>query len=217
MGGEGNDTVAAFQELVAAEDAQPEAMTPQPWWQRLGMLTAAPTSPQPWAVAIVLVATSALVLLGDRALRPAVGPAEPLPVVAEDRPPRQNFHNATLNEKLDLVDWHGQKHRRPYDVMVLGSSRALRGVDPTVLEETLAARGQPGLAVLNLGINGATARVMRLQILEILSQRQRPRMVIVADGLRAFNNNREDRTYREIASSPGYQWLAAQTQTPHHP
>ncbi|MFQ3680369.1 MAG: hypothetical protein SNJ60_07680, partial [Pseudanabaenaceae cyanobacterium] len=207
----GNDTVEAFQELVAAEDVLPEP--PRPWWQQLELFTAAPKPPHPRALAIALLTTGALVLLGDRALAPTALPTEtrsPLPV-ADNRPPRQNFNNATLNEKLDLVDWYWQKYRRSHDVMILGSSRALRGVDPTVLEETLAARGYPGISVLNLGINGATARVMRLQIMDILSASQRPRMIILADGLRAFNNNREDRTYREISSSPGYQLLTKPT------
>ncbi len=210
----GNDTVEAFQELVAAADVLPEPSLP--WWQRLLPLTAIPTAPQPVTLAIALMATGTLVVLGDRALPPMALPTEPVPPppVVENRSPRQNFNNATLNEKLDLVEWHRQKYRRPPDVMILGSSRALRGVDPTVLEETLAARGYPGVSILNMGLNGATARVMRLQVLDILRAAQRPRLIILADGLRAFNNNREDRTYREIASSPGYQLLTAQTPTP---
>ncbi|MGQ9866803.1 MAG: hypothetical protein ACUVSQ_11080 [Pseudanabaenaceae cyanobacterium] len=201
----GNDTVEAFQELVAAEDILPES--PPPWWQRFPLLTA-----NPLALAIALMTTGVVVVVGDRAFQTMALPTEsvPTPLVSENRLPRQNFNNATLNEKLDLVEWHRQKYRRPPDVMILGSSRALRGVDPTVLEETLAARGYPNVSILNMGINGATARVMRLQLLDILSAPQRPRMVILADGLRAFNNNREDRTYREIASSPGYQLLATQ-------
>ncbi|HAN46634.1 MAG TPA: hypothetical protein DCQ32_08795 [Cyanobacteria bacterium UBA8156] len=105
----GNDTVEAFQELVAAADILPEP--PRPWWQRFAFLTPAPNSPHPVPLAIALMTTGTLVVMGDRALQQMALPTEPMPppLVSENRPPRQNFNNATLNEKLDLVEWHRQK------------------------------------------------------------------------------------------------------------
>jgi hypothetical protein len=49
--------------------------------------------------------------------------------------------------------------------------------------------------------------VVNLQITQILSQSQRPRLIIWADGLRAFNSSRNDLTYEEITASVGYKQL----------
>jgi hypothetical protein len=115
-----------------------------------------------------------------------------------------NFHIALLNEKLALIDWQITSKRRPPDVLIVGSSRALRGIDPAALERTLAAQGYQGITVFNMGLDGATARVVEAQITQILSKRQQPRMIIWADGLRAFNSNRNDTTYEELALSPNF-------------
>ncbi len=115
-----------------------------------------------------------------------------------------NFHIALLNEKLALIDWHITSKRRPPDVLIVGSSRALRGINPASLERTLAAQGYQGVTVFNMGLDGATARVVEAQITQILSKRQQPRMIIWADGLRAFNSNRNDTTYEELALSPNF-------------
>ncbi|NJK33709.1 MAG: hypothetical protein HC919_01480 [Oscillatoriales cyanobacterium SM2_2_1] len=94
------------------------------------------------------------------------------------------------------------------DVLIVGSSRALRGIDPTALEQSLTTRGIAQVRVFNLGIDGATARVAELKLTRILGDRTLPRLVIWADGLRAFNSSRRDSTYEEIAASEGYGALA---------
>lgn len=97
------------------------------------------------------------------------------------------------------------------DVAIIGSSRALQGIDPSVLQQALAAQGYPGLRIFNFGVNGATAQVVNFMLSELLTPNQLPRMIIWADGLRAFNNGRVDRTYNEILNSPGYRLLRSGT------
>lgn len=118
-----------------------------------------------------------------------------------------DFNNAHISQKLALLEWHMSVQRRAPEVLIMGSSRALRGVDPTVLEQSLQAQGYKDIQVFNMGINGATAKVVNLQLTQILADRQLPRMVIWADGVRAFNSSRNDLTYNEIASSSGYQQI----------
>lgn len=97
------------------------------------------------------------------------------------------------------------------DVAIIGSSRALQGIDPSVLQQALAARGYPGLRIFNFSVNGATAQVVNFILSRLLTPNQLPRMIIWADGLRAFNNGRVDRTYNEILNSPGYRLLMSGT------
>lgn len=118
-----------------------------------------------------------------------------------------NFNIALFNEKLALLDWHITKKQQSPEVLIVGSSRALRGLEPKTLEKALTNKGYKDISVFNLGIDGATAKVVNLQITQILSQQQLPRMIIWADGLRAFNSSRIDLTYDEITASVGYKQL----------
>jgi len=93
------------------------------------------------------------------------------------------------------------------DILIVGSSRALRGIDPDVLTTALAQSGHSGLRAFNFGINGATAQVVELLLTEILTPDQLPRLILWADGARAFNSGREDLTYGGIVRSPGYEHL----------
>jgi hypothetical protein len=93
----------------------------------------------------------------------------------------------------------------------VGSSRALRGVDPIALQDALAAQGYPKVEVFNFAINGATAQVVDLIIRRVLTLEQLPKLIIWADGARAFNSGRVDTTYNAIATSEGYQQLKAGT------
>lgn len=118
-----------------------------------------------------------------------------------------NFNIALFNEKLALLDWQITNKQRSPEILIVGSSRALRGLEPKTLEKTLNDKGYKDISVFNLGIDGATAKVVNLQITQILSQHQLPRMIIWADGLRAFNSSRSDPTYDEITASVGYKQL----------
>jgi len=116
------------------------------------------------------------------------------------------FNSEILDRQLELYLSYIAAVGIP-DVAIFGSSRALQGIDPSALQQALAARGYPGLKIFNFGVNGATAQVVSFILERLLSTNQLPRMIIWADGLRAFNNGRSDRTYNEIISSPGYQRL----------
>jgi hypothetical protein len=118
------------------------------------------------------------------------------------------FNSDILDEQLGLYLSYIEAMGRP-DILIVGSSRAVQGVDPRVLRQGLAARGLSGLRVFNFGINGATAQVVRFQLQQLLGPEHLPRMILWADGVRAFNSGRVDRTYTEIVQSPGYQRLAS--------
>jgi hypothetical protein len=124
--------------------------------------------------------------------------------------PNPSFNNQLLDEKLALYQQRLLQSRPP-DAIILGSSRALRGVDPIALQDALAAQGYPNVEVFNFGINGATAQVVDLIIRRILTPEQLPKLIIWADGARAFNSGREDLTYKAITTSVGYQQLQAGT------
>lgn len=119
-----------------------------------------------------------------------------------------SFNNRQLNEKLVIYQKQVASKGTP-DVLIVGSSRALRGVDPQVLENSLAAQGYGNVEVFNFGINGATAQVVDLLIRHCLTPEQLPKMIIWADGARAFNSGRGDATYNAIAASTGYKKLVA--------
>lgn len=134
------------------------------------------------------------------------------PMVALDQlvaqAPYETFNSQQLNEKIALYDQRLEQSG-PADVLIVGSSRALRGVDPVALRQELAAMGYDNLSIFNFGINGATAQVVDLVIRQVLKPSQLPQLIIWADGARAFNSGRVDVTYNAIAASPGYRDLLA--------
>ncbi|MEW5855990.1 MAG: hypothetical protein AB1861_01185 [Cyanobacteriota bacterium] len=95
----------------------------------------------------------------------------------------------------------------PPDILIVGSSRSLQGVDPKQMQQALAAKGFRGLKIFNFGVNGATAQVIDLLLRRILTEDQLPKLIVWADGVRAFNSGRVDRTYNLILASPGYKRL----------
>lgn len=133
-------------------------------------------------------------------------------ILAAARSSNPSFNNRLLDEKLALYQQMLLQRRGvPPDVWIVGSSRAMRGVDPQALEDALAAQGIPSVKVFNFGVNGATAQVVDLMIRQVLTPEQLPKLIIWADGARAFNSGRMDVTYNAIANSKGYQHLLAGT------
>jgi len=128
-------------------------------------------------------------------------------MLATARSPNPSLNNPLLDQKLALYQQRLLKDSPP-DILIVGSSRALRGVDPHALEAALATQGYPDLEVFNFGINGATAQVVDLMTRRLLTPEQLPKLIIWADGARAFNSGRVDKTYNAIATSVGYQHLA---------
>ncbi|MEM9007745.1 MAG: hypothetical protein AAGE59_30050 [Cyanobacteria bacterium P01_F01_bin.86] len=97
----------------------------------------------------------------------------------------------------------------PPDVMVIGSSRALQGINPQILQQQLGRQGLESVRAYTFGVNGATAQVVSFILRQLLTPEQLPRMVIWAGGSRAFNSARVDRTFATILESPGYAALQA--------
>ena len=95
------------------------------------------------------------------------------------------------------------------DVLIIGSSRALRGIDPVALEKALAKQGYIGVQIFNFGINGATAQVVDLLVQHVLPQDKLPKLLLFTDGARAFNSARMDITYNGMITSEGYRSLTA--------
>jgi len=124
-----------------------------------------------------------------------------------------SFSAQQLDQKLALYRHHLQTEGPP-DVMIIGSSRALRGVDPTQLQQALQQPDRPPLRVFNFGVNGATAQVVDLIVRQLLRPEELPPLIIWADGARAFNSGRTDITYNAIAVSDGYRQLQAGTLPP---
>lgn len=143
-------------------------------------------------------------------------------VLAEEMP-FSTFNSHQLDQKLLLYRQQLETAGLP-DVLVIGSSRALRGVDPVALRERLAELGYDDVDVFNFGVNGATAQVVELILLRLLTPDQLPPLIIWADGARAFNSGSLDITFNGIVASEGYRDLAdgkpplstdAQTQARH--
>ncbi len=156
--------------------------------------------------------TSVLINEADNSLTPEKASAAKAAILAAARSPNPPFNNPLLDEKLALYQQRLIQNGPP-DILIIGSSRALRGVDPIALQDALAAQGYRDLEVFNFAINGATAQVVELIVRQLLTPEQLPKLIIWADGARAFNSGREDITYNAIATSEGYQQLKAGTFT----
>jgi len=143
----------------------------------------------------------------DNSLTPEKSSAATAAILAAARSPNPTLNNPLLDQKLALYQQRLLKGGSP-DILIMGSSRALRGVDPKALEDALATQGYQNIEVFNFGINGATAQVVDLMTRRLLTPEQLPKLIIWADGARAFNSGRVDKTYNAIATSIGYQHLA---------
>jgi hypothetical protein len=115
-----------------------------------------------------------------------------------------SFNARQLDEQLALYKQRLAKTGKPPDVLIIGSSRALRGVDPAALAKALSIQGYRDLDVFNFGINGATAQVVDFILRKVLERSELPKIILWADGSRAFNSGRDDITFNSIAASPGY-------------
>lgn len=119
-----------------------------------------------------------------------------------------SFSSDLLNEQLELYLSYVATVGPP-DVLIVGSSRALQGVDPKQLKQSLAASGRSGLNIFNFAVNGATAQVVDFQLRRLLKPQHLPQMIVWADGVRAFNSGRTDRTFNSIIASEGNQLLVS--------
>ncbi len=132
------------------------------------------------------------------------GKATATAILLAARTQTPTFNARQLDEQLALYRQRLQKNGTTPDILIIGSSRALRGVDPVALSKALATQGYRNLDIFNFGINGATAQVVDFILRKVLEPEEVPKIVIWADGSRALNSGREDITYRTITTSPGY-------------
>ncbi len=164
--------------------------------------------PTAMAVGLSLGATA---ILAQEVRAPDLAAGKTIVLAKANKPgaPREPFSTLStpqIDRQLERYLRYLAQQGRP-DVLIIGSSRALQGVDPTALQRALAAAGYPQLKVFNFGINGATAQVEQLLINRLIKPAQSPRLIVWADGVRAFNSGRPDLTYRKIQASPGLQQL----------
>ncbi|TVQ20171.1 MAG: hypothetical protein EA367_09405 [Leptolyngbya sp. DLM2.Bin15] len=124
-----------------------------------------------------------------------------------------SFHSQRLDEQLAQYTAYLKTHGPP-DVLILGSSRSLQGIDPQVLAATLEDEGWGEVTVYNFSVNGATAKVVDVIFRQVLDPEHLPRLVIWGDGSRAFNSGRPDATYERLTASPGYRRLVTEGDRP---
>ncbi|MGC9504095.1 hypothetical protein [Baaleninema sp.] len=129
-----------------------------------------------------------------------------------NRLPYDTFNSPVLDEQFALYRSYVATVGVP-DVLVVGSSRALQGLDPKVLQYELSRREASNIKVFNFSVNGATAQVVNALLREFVTRVEKdgtvalPKVVVWADGSRAFNSGRRDRTFDRLVASPGYQQL----------
>lgn len=179
------DNILGFKNHLIAQQNQ-SADSPSPETIEPGQNDTLPPIPQPRLSSLILPLPP--LLMPDLLLPPYNFPS---------------FNSQRLDQELHLYSRYLRTFGKP-DVLIIGSSRALQGIDPIALQEGLAKRGYPGLKVFNFGINGATAQVIDVLLNDILLPEQLPRLVIWGDGSRAFNSGRPDITYNGIIASEGY-------------
>ncbi|MGL5080036.1 MAG: hypothetical protein ACRC8A_00980 [Microcoleaceae cyanobacterium] len=119
-----------------------------------------------------------------------------------------SFNSEMLDQQLPLYLSYLSTVGKP-DVLIVGSSRALQGIDPKQMQQSLAVKGFKDIEIFNLGINGATAQVVDYILRQLLTPEQLPQIIVWADGVRAFNSGRIDRTYNAILESEGNKRLAS--------
>lgn len=122
--------------------------------------------------------------------------------------PFSSFNNPILDDQLLLYLSYLASVGTP-DILIVGSSRALVGIDPRQLQQALATQGKGTLKIFNFAVNGATAQMVDFQLRQLLTRQQLPRLILWADGVRAFNSGRVDRTYSSLIASAGYKHLMA--------
>jgi hypothetical protein len=154
---------------------------------------------------LLLIVGLGISMIGDLAIKPVLE-IQDLTVASTETIAQLSFNNPLLEQKLTQYQLRCSKQGVP-DILIVGSSRALRGVDPAILRSNLIGK-DTSPQIYNFGINGATAQVVDLILRQLLTPGQLPKIVIWADGSRAFNSGRVDRTYDTIASSDRYRKLA---------
>jgi hypothetical protein len=166
---------------------------------------------QPWQIALTSVAMGTLAIvptdlalnwgLHESGFHRTVDPTKNNTV-------RLSFDNTLLETKLERYREICSKEGVP-DILIVGSSRALRGIDPEIIRQRAIEKGIANPRIYNFGINGATAQTVDFLLTKLLPADRLPKLVIWADGARAFNSGRIDRTYNALALSSGFKQIVA--------
>lgn len=136
------------------------------------------------------------------------GEAEAAPALVAAAQQYPTFNNQQLDEQIPRYLNYLKENGPPY-ILIVGSSRARQGLDPIALQRSLARRGYGSIQIFSFTVNGATAQVVELKLRRILTPDQLPKLIVWADGVRALNSGRPDRTQARILESPGYRLLVA--------
>ncbi len=123
-----------------------------------------------------------------------------------------SFNSPRLDAQIRLYAAYVAEFGVP-DILIVGSSRSLQGIDPAALQDALTKQRGNEMTVYNFSINGATAQVVDFIVRQVLTPDQLPNLIIWGDGSRAFNSLRDDATFAQVLSSPGN----ARLQTGEHP
>ena len=200
---EGTSTTQAFGAALAAADLAQSAETPEDWanvateWSTAiqALQRMSPDDPQ-W----VFAQRKAREYLNNQTIALQRAEAAGAPVVFP------TLGSPVLDEQLGVYLSYLATFGPP-DVLVIGSSRALQGINPQTLQQQLARQGFDSMRVYTFGVNGATAQVVSFILRRLLTPEQLPRMIIWAGGSRSFNSARLDRTFATVLDSPGYEAL----------
>ncbi|MBF2027191.1 MAG: hypothetical protein IGS48_10550 [Oscillatoriales cyanobacterium C42_A2020_001] len=137
-----------------------------------------------------------------------LNPPRDRPTPASPQTAFPSFNSQQLDRQLQQYMAYLERVGTP-DILIVGSSRALQGVDPLALQQGLAQQGYSGLKIYNFGINGATAQVVDWLLHNLLPPEHLPKLIIWADGSRAFNSGRIDQTFNKIVTSRGHRLLTS--------
>lgn len=136
--------------------------------------------------------------------------------IADRTTPFPTLSAVQIDRQLGLYQQFLAQHGTP-DILIIGSSRSLQGIDPVALQQQLADQGYPDLKIFNLGMNGATAQVEQVLLESVLLESvfpqqpmaQPPKLIVWGDGARAFNQGRKDITHQKLQTAPGLAALKA--------
>jgi lysophospholipase L1-like esterase len=196
---------AAFEAANAAANQAQTATTPEAWsgvatgWaMAIQHLQSVPSTGRQWLFA----QRKAREYLANQAIAQRRAERVGAPVVFP------TLGNAVLDEQLGVYLSYVATFGAP-DILIMGSSRAIQGVDPQILQQRLSRQGLNNLKVYNFSVNGATAQVVSFLLQRILPVVPMPKLIVWAEGARAFNSGRYDLTFAKILESPGYTALLA--------
>ena len=126
-------------------------------------------------------------------------------LLPEDPYQRWQLLDGTIHERVRWMYERAHFDPTPVDVVVVGPSRSVEGVDGPLLGESLAARGLPS-HVVNFSLND-TGRNMNYAVLRQLFQTRTPRLIVI--DVTEIPSHRGHKAFKYVAPAqmlvdPGY-------------